>query len=457
MRLLGVGIRYPGEQSRVDADHTQGCPEISNELIEESRAEELVLEHLSILHSRAHQPREPLEEPYLVGGGIARRAAVDAEDGADSAFDVIDQGASEIPYAIAFGNHDLRNFYGASVSVTGDTFLNQYFGSDRFLGRPYYGGHFSFNNNNHYVLFERDNLEFIGIHLEYDREYEDALFAWADDLLKQHPTRRGIVVRHAIIDEDGNYVSGGDRVFNKLKDNPNLFLLLSGHIDGEYIRADQYNSQTIYTILSDYQSEPNGGDGWLRRLQFSPQHDRITVRSYSPLYDVWDWEDSKATGKQELDYDMGYTTRQIETITGVASGSVVTAAWNNLQPDSSYEWYVAVSDGTSTTLSPLWNFTTTQVVQACYPLTLGHTGSGTAPAPTPANSSGCSSGEYVAGETITLTAYPAEGYQVGGWTGTVNDSTTLLTNQVSMPASGHSATVHYVPAYNIYLPAVVNS
>lgn len=373
---------------------------------------------------------------------------------ADAAMEILETGAPEIPFAIAFGNHDLRNLYGASASVSGDTFMNQYFGYDRFAGRGYYGGHFSFNNNNHYVLFERGNLEFIGIHLEYDREYESAVLDWADDLLKQYPERRAIVSRHAIIDESGSFVSDGDLVFETLSDNPNLFLLLCGHIDGEYIRADAVNGRTIHTILSDYQSEPNGGDGWLRRLQFSPANDQITVRSYSVLYDQWDWEDPKATGQRDLEYDMGYTTRQIATFSGVTSGSQVAATWADLLPDSRYEWYVTVSDGTSTTVSPLWHFTTGQEQAACYPLTLSYAGGGDVPLASPENSQGCSSGEYVAGETIYLTAFPAAGYRVGGWSGTVNDASTSVNNQVVMPGGAHSVSVHYVGDFNIYLPAL---
>jgi hypothetical protein len=373
---------------------------------------------------------------------------------ADSAFSILDLGAPEIPYGIAFGNHDLRNLYGASTSVTGDTFLNQYFGTGRFDGRVYYGGHFSFTNNNHYVLFERGGLAFIGIHLEYDREYEGAVLNWADDLLKQHPDRRAIVSRHAIIDEDGNFVSEGENIFNALKDNPNLFLFLCGHIDGEYIRTDQHNGRTIYTILSDYQSEPNGGDGWLRRLQFSPESNRITVRSYSVLYDQWDWEDPRATGWQDLDYDMGYRTREIATISGATSGTRVTATWQGLLPDSRYEWYVSVSDGVSTTVSPLWGFSTSPDLQTCYPLSLAYTGSGGVLLASPANSQGCSSGEYLPGETIYLTADPAAGYRVGSWTGTVNDASTSTSNQVVMPESEHSATVHYVADFRLYLPTI---
>lgn len=376
---------------------------------------------------------------------------------ASSAMQILETGASDVPYGIAFGNHDLRNLYGASTSVTGDTFLNQYFGYDRFLSSPFYGGHFSFNNNNHYVLFEIEGLAFIGIHLEYDREYEGAFLSWANDLLQQYPDRRGIVSRHAMIDESGFFVSNGDRVFEALADNPNLFLFLCGHIDGEYIRVDQHNGRSIFTVLSDYQGEPNGGDGWLRRLKFSPAGDLVSIRSYTPLYNLWDWEDPLATGKVDLAYDMGYTTRQVARYTGVASGSEVTAPWDNLQTGNRYEWYVSVSDGTNTTISPLWHFTTAEQPVTCYPLELSYTGIGGLPGTTPQKSYACGDGQFIPGETINLVASPADGFHVGGWTGTIDDSGQASTNQVIMPGGPHQVTVHYAGPFSSYLPLITRN
>ena len=81
----------------------------------------------------------------------------------------------------------------------------------------------------------------------------------------------------------------------------------------------------------------------------------------------------------------------------------------------------------------------------CYTLTLGHTGQGSNPAASPANSTGCATGQYVAGEVINLSgAIPASGWQISGWTGTSNDASTASTNAVTMPASVHSASVIYM-------------
>ena len=75
----------------------------------------------------------------------------------------------------------------------------------------------------------------------------------------------------------------------------------------------------------------------------------------------------------------------------------------------------------------------------CYALTLSHTGNGSDPEPTPANSVGCDPGEFEAGESITLAATPDSGWEINSWSGTSGPSSNTLT----MPASAHAASVIY--------------
>ena len=83
-------------------------------------------------------------------------------------------------------------------------------------------------------------------------------------------------------------------------------------------------------------------------------------------------------------------------------------------------------------------------VLACYALTLNHSGSGSDPLATPANSSGCPTGRYHFNENVTLNgAVPAAGWQVGSWSGTVNNASTATSNSVTMPAADHTAGVNY--------------
>lgn len=79
----------------------------------------------------------------------------------------------------------------------------------------------------------------------------------------------------------------------------------------------------------------------------------------------------------------------------------------------------------------------------CYGLTRTHSGSGSDPIATPSSSSGCPSGQYHAGETISLNASPSSGWEVSGWSGTNNDGSTSTSNSLTMPSSPHTVAVSY--------------
>ncbi len=83
---------------------------------------------------------------------------------------------------------------------------------------------------------------------------------------------------------------------------------------------------------------------------------------------------------------------------------------------------------------------------ACYPLTLAHTGTGGNPAASPSGSTGCPTAQYTAGASIQLSASPAAGWVVAGWSGTDNDGSTSSNNSLTMPAAGQMVAVTYVQA-----------
>lgn len=117
-----------------------------------------------------------------------------------------------------------------------------------------------------------------------------------------------------------------------------------------------------------------------------------------------------------------------------------------------YYWYVVASDGSLTTTSPIWDFVT-ESNSICYPLTLAYSGSGAAPIASPVNSTSCSSGEYLAGEIITLTPVYDAGWTLDHWMGTLGSTISRL----KMPEGAHTVTAYYVelPETVIYMPVVV--
>ena len=212
-----------------------------------------------------------------------------------------------IPYGISVGNHDQSPIGNASGTTN---LFNQYFGVNRFAGRDYYGGHYGTNNDNNYQFFSAGGMDFIAINLEYDPLSDSQVLDWADNLLKAYPNRKAIISSHYILTADGSFGPLGQAIYDKLKVNPNLFLMLCGHInpDGETRRSDTFNGNTIHTLLSNYQDRLNGGNGWLRYLEFMPDKGKILVSTYSPTLDQYETDPNS---RFVLDYIM-----PLDTITG---------------------------------------------------------------------------------------------------------------------------------------------
>jgi hypothetical protein len=262
-----------------------------------------------------------------------------------------------IPYGVAVGNHDQTPF----GNTGGTLFYNQYFGQPHFAGRAYYGGQYGTNNNNHFELFSASGLDFIVLHLEYDLTPEATVLAWADELLKTFASRRAIVVSHYLMEAGTQAPFGvqGLATYNALKNNANLFLMLCGHVRPEEgQRVDVFNGRSVYTLMSDYQNRINGGNGWMRLLEFSPSNNVIRVKTFSPTLNQYETD---ADSQFALSYNMQpeiepFTT--IATHSGLASGAPDTAVWPELLPSTTYEWRVTATDGVGSTTSASAQFVT---------------------------------------------------------------------------------------------------
>ncbi|TMQ71903.1 MAG: T9SS type A sorting domain-containing protein [Candidatus Eisenbacteria bacterium] len=267
-----------------------------------------------------------------------------------------------VPYDIAVGNHDQTPNSDADGTTT---FFNQYFGTSRFGGRPYYGGHYGANNDDHYTLFSASGMDFIVVSPEYDTSPDAAVLAWMDGVLTTYGNRRAIVVSHYVTNpgNPASWSGQGKAIYEALKGHPNLFLMLSGHIDGEGRRQDTFNGNTVQCLETDYQWHNNGGNGFLRWMQFSPANNCIRVRSYSPYLNQSIVTPDSAS-QFTISYDMtaGPAFQQIGKTTGVSSGTTASLPWSGLIGGRTYEWYATLDDGATLIRGPFWRFTTTGTV-----------------------------------------------------------------------------------------------
>jgi hypothetical protein len=259
-----------------------------------------------------------------------------------------------IPYGITVGNHD-QTPNGDPAGTT--EYYSAYFGPSHFSGRPYYGGHYGSNNDSHFDLFSSGGMDFISITIEYGTTSNVPVLDWADGLLKAYPARQGIVVSHNLIGpgEQAAWQNGTQTLYDALKDNPNLFLMLCGHASGEGKRTDVFQGATVHTLLADFQNRTHGGDGWLRVLEVSPATNQIRVKTFSPVLDSLETD---SNSQFTLPYELGAPFELIATRTGVSSGSVANVQWPDREATTEYEWYATAADASVTTTGPRWRFTT---------------------------------------------------------------------------------------------------
>ncbi|NQX00830.1 metallophosphoesterase, partial [bacterium] len=269
-----------------------------------------------------------------------------------------------LPYSMAIGNHDQSpngNPEGTSK------YWNKYFGvhptlgTNHFDGKPYYGGtQVPQNADNNFTLFSGGGLDFICISFEYDTSPDAADLAWADALLKAHPSRRGIITTHWTVNtgNPATFSTQGSAIYQALKNNPNLMMMHGGHIHGEGRRTDSYAGRTVHSLLADFQSDPHGGDGWLRIMQFSPANNVVHVKTYSPTLNQFQ-TDANSQFDLTMDLQSGLGPFVVVgTQTNVAPGSTVSLPTATLNPGTRYEWYATVSDANTSIQSATQSFTT---------------------------------------------------------------------------------------------------
>jgi len=207
-------------------------------------------------------------------GDIVQNPAQETEwKVADRAHKVLD---GNVPYSMLPGNHD-----GHKQPVL----FNKYFGSDRFKGKPWYAGSISpADNSANYCRFAAGGAQLMVLSLPFDPS--DKVLAWANKIVAAHAQDRVIVATHAYLSRKGR-TPIGMRIWEKLIcGNPNIFMVACGHICAvaHDVSVNDAGGK-VHEILSDYQALPNGGDGWLQTMRFSPATGKIHVEAYSPVLD----------------------------------------------------------------------------------------------------------------------------------------------------------------------------
>jgi hypothetical protein len=215
-------------------------------------------------------------------------------ENANSSMSKLDE---SVPWGILPGDQD--------VAASGEDLsnYNAYFGYERFSDKNWYGGAYQNENTNNFQLFSAGGDDYLIFHIQYAPS--DEVLIWAKNILNEYPNRKVIFSTHDYMAGFGVNLRSdvGEKIWQELikQNSDQIFLVLCGHWPEEGRRMDTTNSYVVHQLLADYQFRINGGNGWLRILEFSPLQDKIFVKTYSPYLNKYETD---SNSEFTLDYDM---------------------------------------------------------------------------------------------------------------------------------------------------------
>ncbi|MFK7693177.1 discoidin domain-containing protein [Paenibacillus sp. HJGM_3] len=271
-----------------------------------------------------------------------------------------------IPYGVVSGNHDVNHL------VNDYEYYWKYFGRDRFAGKPGYGGDMQ-NNRHHYDLISAGGMDFVILYLGVYGRIDQPTIDWANGVLSQYKDRYAIVGTHVYIDAAGKYgLNGKDMMEKIVAPNENVIMTVNGHYHGAFYNVKRINGKVVYEVMSDYQEGPEGGQGYIRLLQFDAKNKRMYMNTYSPYKDDYNFfADDLEQATFPLDApkgEMSIMTDQFQistksvgepigTVSPVTEGPVAL----ELDPDrigkEADGWFVKLTDSAGNVIkSDIWRF-----------------------------------------------------------------------------------------------------
>lgn len=207
----------------------------------------------------------------------------------------------KIPYNACRGNHDMNSLYlthfgpNASRWKTNGVYYDWYKGASP-----------SGNSSYQMITYGGRTLLFLSLDVGGPGSVTDASsdIGWAQSVINSHRGILTILCTHDYLAEVGDssntgsgtgargptcsaYVSGGHSGKwvreNFVLPNNEIFMVICGHNFAQYnIAPINQAGNVVHEIMVDYQTLPNGGNGFLRIMEFKPAEGKIVSSTYSP-------------------------------------------------------------------------------------------------------------------------------------------------------------------------------
>jgi hypothetical protein len=240
-------------------------------------------------------------------GDITNRNLPEQWEVARKAMTMLD---GKVPYAMVPGNHD----YGPGGSCSSrETSLNEYFPLAQFGKQKTFGDAMEDGKlENTFHTFRVGDDDYLILGLEWGPR--DEVVAWADKISGQHPQHKKILITHAYMFSDetrydwsqlgakqkwnphsyataklAGGTNDGEQLWQKLvSKHPNFLMTFNGHVlnDGlARLTSPGMEERPVHQMLVNYQMKHEGGDGFLRLVEFLPDKKTVQVKAYSPSLD----------------------------------------------------------------------------------------------------------------------------------------------------------------------------
>ena len=212
----------------------------------------------------------------------------------------------KVPFCTAPGNHD---YGGRLQTITHRSPFSAWLPVKTFQAMPTFGGVYDKQPDkadNQWHHFEAGGRKWLVIGLEYAARAD--VLRWTNDVITAHPDHSILIFTHAYLNPATNEriitpagaVKPGDPNANEKPDTTNgedlwqrvaskhmnVVMVLSGHACYTNHRTSTGTAgNVVQEMVVDYQKDVNGGNGWLRLLQFLPDGETVRCQDYSPLID----------------------------------------------------------------------------------------------------------------------------------------------------------------------------
>lgn len=215
----------------------------------------------------------------------------------------------QLPYFFCTGNHDYGKLGGCVDRSTG---LNLALPIANYRKLSTFGGVYDREPermDNSFGFFRAGGREFLVLALEFGPRAD--VIRWANDVVGRHRSHEVILITHAFVYTDnrrydwaklgkqqswnphsyplaksGDDVHDGQQLWDMLvSKNSNVIMTLNGHVLNSGLgRLTTPNAvgRPVPQMLVNFQMKPQGGDGWLRLLEFQPDRKTVSVIDYSP-------------------------------------------------------------------------------------------------------------------------------------------------------------------------------